>query len=135
MVLQQRPHGSPGDAKHRPETRGGAALLTMRVYTLIPRSIANGSRECAPMTGSEMCLEGASVDRLSCTGGRIGAEGNGKSANENAGRLREKPKCGVDPTGYRWSRYASGGRSTRAGDSTRRDSRSTHKAHRGDWAG
>jgi hypothetical protein len=24
-------HGSPGDAKHRPETRGVAALLTMRV--------------------------------------------------------------------------------------------------------
>ena len=24
-------HGSPGDAKHRPETHGFAALLTMRV--------------------------------------------------------------------------------------------------------
>jgi hypothetical protein len=28
-------HGSPGDAKHRPETRGVAALLTMRISDLI----------------------------------------------------------------------------------------------------
>src|SRR5258708_3354704 len=33
--LVPRPHGSPGDAKHRPETRGIAALLTMRVRDLI----------------------------------------------------------------------------------------------------
>jgi hypothetical protein len=29
--LIPRLHGSPGDAKHRPETRGVAALLTMRI--------------------------------------------------------------------------------------------------------
>ena len=35
-VLQQSGlHGSPGDATHRPETRGVCALLTMRVLELI----------------------------------------------------------------------------------------------------
>jgi len=31
---EHRLHGSPGDASHRPETRGVAALLTMRVLEL-----------------------------------------------------------------------------------------------------
>jgi len=40
------------------ETRGVAALLTMRVQDLILRSIANGSRERAPDDRLAMRLEG-----------------------------------------------------------------------------
>ncbi|MFL6792764.1 MAG: hypothetical protein ACJ8EE_16515, partial [Bradyrhizobium sp.] len=33
----RQPRGSPGDAKHRPETRGVAALLTMGLWQSSPR--------------------------------------------------------------------------------------------------
>src|SRR3954468_21462704 len=42
-------HGSPGDATHCPETRGSAALLTMRILDLILRSaLLRASRRIEP---------------------------------------------------------------------------------------